>query len=336
VTLPVQDTLGMLSDNLRKRRSALPLSALKATAWARGLGIPRGGPVVLYTGQMFQMMPAINAMSRRLAKMENSWMAEYVGMARSLNKLVNLTGLMARGTAEDVRQYTAPLRNIAALLKEAGVAFGYLYEEDLYAGALAYDEGLDDTMRAHARFVYGVLKANGVREVITVDPHTLNMLKTVYPKVVDGYDLKVHSYLEVLAERGLPKGRDLGGEVTLHDSCIYARREGVLDQPRELLRQSGVRIREVDLSGKATQCCGGPAESLFPGKAHELAQKRMDQLVQCSPRIVTLCPLCLGNLVRVAPAGVTVQDISTVLTAARPASAPPRPAPAPLPAATAA
>jgi Fe-S oxidoreductase len=316
MTIPVGGTLGMLSDNLRKRKSALPLSARRATAWARGLGIPRGGPTVLYTGQMFQLMPAINAMSRRLSQLEDSRLAEYVGLARSLNKVVNLTGLIARGSASDVREYSAPLRNIAQLLRAAGVKFGYLYEQDLYAGALAYDEGLDDTLRAHARLVYGILRSNGVREAITVDPHTTNMLKTVFPKILDGYDIKVHSYLEVLAERGATDGRRPESMVTLHDSCIYARREGVLDQPRELLRRSGVGIREAELSGKATQCCGGPVESLFPGKAHEIAAKRMEQLVQCSPNIVTLCPLCLGNLRRVAPPGVDVQDISTVLVRA--------------------
>jgi Fe-S oxidoreductase len=325
----------MLSDNLRQRRSAMPMPARKATAWARGLGIPRGGPVVLYTGQMFQLMPAINAMSQRLAKMEGSRLAEYMSLARRVNKMVNLTGLIARGSPSDAREYNGFLRNIAGLLTRAGVAFGYLYEQDVYAGALAYDEGLDDTLRSHARFVYGILKANGVREVITVDPHTTNILRTVYPTVIDGYDLSVHSYLEVLAARAPSPGPKFDREVTVHDSCIYARREGVLEQPRELLRRRGVRVREAELSGAATRCCGGPIESLFPGKAHEIARTRMEQLAACSPSIVTLCPLCLGSLRRVAPAGVTVQDISTVLAQAAPEAPVARSAPAEPQAATA-
>ena len=327
--LPVDATLGMLSDNLRRRRSALPLSKRAATAWAKGLGIPRGGATVLYTGQMFQLMPSIEAMSRRLSSMENSWMARYVGFARRLNRLVNLTALIARRQPADVRTYTAPLRRIAQLLREAGVPFGYLYEEDVYAGALAYDEGLDDALRTHARWVYGILRANGVREVITVDPHTTDMLRTVYPKIIEGYDLRVRSYLEVLAERAPANARASGRTVTLHDSCIYARREGVREQPRALLRAAGVTIREAELSGKATQCCGGPIESLYPGKAHAIAQKRIDQLVRCSDQVVTLCPLCLGNLRRVAPPGVHVQDISEVLRADDPPAGAGIPATAP-------
>src|ERR1019366_7846957 len=82
--------------------------------------------------------------------------------------------------------------------------------------------------------VAGILRKHGVREVITVDPHTTTMLRTVYPKLVDGYDVHVRSYLEVLAERGLPVGVPLSGTVAIHDSCVYARYEGIVDEPRRL------------------------------------------------------------------------------------------------------
>ena len=65
--VPISSTLGMLDDNLRKRHSALPLSRRVATAWARGLHLPRGGETVLYTGQMWQMVPNINYMIHHLA-----------------------------------------------------------------------------------------------------------------------------------------------------------------------------------------------------------------------------------------------------------------------------
>ena len=64
--VPIKSTLGMLGDNLRKRHSALPIGRKAATAWTRGLDIPRGGEPVLYTGQMWQMVPAINAMAKTL------------------------------------------------------------------------------------------------------------------------------------------------------------------------------------------------------------------------------------------------------------------------------
>ena len=52
MSVPIGATLGIFADNTRLRKSVLPLSARKATAWARGLNLPVGGETVLYTGQM--------------------------------------------------------------------------------------------------------------------------------------------------------------------------------------------------------------------------------------------------------------------------------------------
>jgi Fe-S oxidoreductase len=286
------------------------------TEWTRGLDLPRGGPTVLYTGQMWQMVPAINAMSRQLGRYESARRTRLFRFARSMNRLVNLTPFLARTRAKDRRAYNERLRNIVRLLRSAGVEFGYLYEKDLYTGALAYDEGLDRVFAEHARYVYRTLKEAGVQRLITVDPHTTNMLRSVYPKVVPGYDLEVRSYLEVLAERRLAPVAKLGATVSLHDSCVYARYEGVIEPPRDLLAAGGVTLVQPELSGKLTFCCGGPLETLFPGKSSEIARRRVEQLSACSPKIVTACPLCLANLSRAAPAGVEVRDISEYLSEA--------------------
>ena len=315
--VPIKSTLGMLGDNLRKRHSALPIGRKAATAWTRGLDIPRGGETVLYTGQMWQMVPAINAMAGRLSKYEKSGSARLFGFARSMNKLVNLTPFLARSTPAERRAFDDRLRNIARLLKAAGVSFGYLYENDLYSGALAYDEGLDANFRVHANYVYRTMKAAGVKRVITVDPHTTNMLRSVYPKYVKGFDFQVQSYLEVLAERQLATQKRLDHRsATFHDSCVYARYEGVLEPPRQLLAGTGLTLAEPELSGKLTFCCGGPLETLFPGKSHEIATQRLAQLKGVNPKVITACPLCLANLSRAAPADVEVRDISDYLAEA--------------------
>jgi hypothetical protein len=322
--VPIASTLGILGDNLRKRKSALPLGRRAATAWTRGLDLPHGGETVLYTGQMWQMVPAINAMSRQLGKYEHSRNAWLFGVARSMNRLVNLTPLLAHTNPKERRAYNERLRNIARLLRAAGVEFGCLYEKDLYTGALAHDEGLDRAFVRHAQYVYRTLKENGVKRVITVDPHTTNMLRSVYPKLLPGFDLEVRSYLEVLAERKLKPVEKLGRTATMHDSCVYARYEGVIEQPRRLLAEGGVTLAEPELSGKLTFCCGGPLETLFPGKSAEIARRRLEQLSACSPKVVTACPLCLANLKRVAPAGVEVRDISDYLADAYLPAATPR------------
>jgi hypothetical protein len=312
--VPIESTLGMLADNLRKRRSALPIGKRSVTGWAKGLGIPRGGETVLYTGQMWQMVPTINAMSRQLGKYgESPYAARLFGFARSMNRIVNLTPLIAHASAKDRRTFEQRLRDIARLLRAADVTFGYLYEDDLYVGALAHDEGLDRGFLRHARYVHSVLVRHGVKKVITVDPHTTNILRTVYPKILPEFDIQVASYLEVLASHPPAARRQLGLTAAIHDSCIYARSEGVLEQPRRLLTAGGIILGEPDLSGKLTFCCGGPLETLFPQKSAEVARRRLQQLERVDRRVVTMCPLCLANLGRVAPPEDSIRDVSEYL-----------------------
>ena len=308
--LPVRDVVGILADNLRLRGSGLPIPARRATAWARDLGIARGGETVLYTGQMYQLIPYIERLVRLEQRLGDSPLARFSGVARRANRLVNGVAVVARPGASERAEYDRVPANVARLLQKAGVAFGYLYEDDLYSGALAHDLGADEAVAAHARRVVGILRKHGVRELITIDPHTTTMLRTVYPKLVEGYDVRVRSYLEVLAERGLPMGVPLSGTVTIHDSCVYARYEGIVDEPRRLLASAGLTVAEPENAGTSTWCCGGPAESLFPATAAAIAGKRVAQLRAVAPDCVTMCPICLVNLRKAADGTMRLRDIS--------------------------
>lgn len=314
--LPIGDTVGILADNLRIRKSVLPVPAKSTVAWAKGLGLAMGGETILYTGRMYQLIPYIEALNKVQEKIEDSWIAELIKFGRVINRLINISALMALPSKSMRESCGRILVNIARLLRKAGVEFGYLYEEDLYAGALVYDLGADDVLEAHARRVVDIFKKYRVKKVITVDPHTTHMLRSVYPILIRGYDLQVKSYLEVLAERDLKPRRELRLEAAIHDSCLYARHENVLQEQRTLLDKAGIDLREPVDSGKFTFCCGGPAESLFPRKAKENAKKRVDQIKKVSFRAVTMCPICLVNLQKAAGGEIQVEDISGYLVQA--------------------
>lgn len=316
MSLPIGDILGILVDNLRLRESVLPLSKRRISAWADGLGIKEGGETIIYTGHMYQLIPSIKVMAGKMMGLENSSLTRYFWLGRLANKAVNLAPFMGGPLAEEQARYNNYLRNITMLLKEAGVDFGCLFDKELYTGALIFDQGIDHVFEMHAQRVYRLFKKNRVRRVITVDPHTTNMLRTIYPKFISGYDLEVKSYLEVLCEQNIDAKAQLDIDLAIHDSCVYARHEGITKEPRLLLERAGARLHEPELSARLTHCCGGPIESLFPGKAHKIAKKRMDQLAECSDKITTMCPICLINLEKAAKNDVTVKDISDYLAAA--------------------
>ncbi len=315
--LPTGDVIGLMVDNLKRRKTVFPISPRKAAAWARDLGIPRGGETVLYTGSLYQLLPYMVAAVKNMELMENSILSRMVTVGRFFNRFINVSAFIARPSGADVKRYGGIIRNIARLLQAAGVGFGYLYEDELYAGALAYDMGADAAFEAHAKLVYDGLKQHGVRSLITIDPHTTNMLRSVYPNLIDGYDLEVKSYLEVLAATDVKPVREVSGRVAVHDSCVYARYEGVIDEPRELLTRAGYSVLEPNEARKLTHCCGGPIESLFPGTAHEIGKKRVQQLAAChADGVATMCPICMATLQKAAGAEVRIDDISGYLAKA--------------------
>ena len=272
----------------------MPMSSRKATKWAAGLDLPMGGETVLYTGHMYQMIPTLKTVAKMTSMLEDHWLGKSFVIGRTLNKFVNLSRFIPRFHSKEQKRYDEYLRNIVRLLRAANVGtFGYLYKKELYTGALVRDLGVDDVFESHAKKVHERLKKHGVKRVITVDPHTTDMLRNVYPEVIPGYDVEVKSYLEVLRE------------------------QDVVDEPRHLLERAGTTIHEPEYSGNMTFCCGGPAESLFPSKAHEIADKRMEQLVDTGHDVVTMCPICLFNLESAAGEnGVAVEDISEYLVKA--------------------
>jgi Fe-S oxidoreductase len=316
--LPIAPVLGVLVDNLKKRKSVLPLSPRKATGWAVGLGIPMGGDTVIYTGHMYQIMPALMSLERITLMFEDHWMGKFFGIGRTMNKFINLSWFSSRADSVEQEGYDKRLGNIVRLLRAANVKdFGYLYGEELYAGALVHDLGADDVFEKQAHRLHKMLKKRGVKRVITVDPHTTDVLRNIYPKILPGYDVEVKSYLEVLAEQDPEPKTSLESDIVIHDSCIYARYLDMVDQPRWLLEKAGAAIREPEYSGKLTFCCGGPAESLFPSKARDIAAKRMEQLASIGQDVAAMCPICLFNLRNAAEGeDVAVRDISEYLVRA--------------------
>ncbi len=312
MSLPINHIIGLLSDNLKLRKSVLPLSKKSVTNWAKGLNIPKTGERVLYTGHMYQLMPSIAFLGKIIGMLENSALNKTLGLGRFFNKIINVSMFITWPSRKMRNLYDKRLRNIAEMLTKSGIEYGYLYGKEMYTGALIYDMGVDDVFIKHAHRVYQMLKDKGVTSVITVDPHTTEMLREIYPKYIKDYKLEVKSYLEVLNEVDIKLDNIPDKEVVVHDSCVYARGLDVLDQPVNLLEKAGVNILEFNDSKKLTQCCGGPIESLFPAKSVEIAKKRVSQLNKNGCKeIVSMCPICLFNLQHAAEGTeIQVKDIS--------------------------
>lgn len=317
MSLPTADVVGILSDNLRLRGSVVPISRRAATHWARDLALPRGGPTVVYTGQMYQLMPYLEGLAAAERRLEGTKLARFSRLGRQVNRLVNISGFLVRPRAADRARFEKVLVDIVMTLRANAIDVGYLYGDDLCSGALIHDLGGDgEVLRVQAERIRDRLHKHGVRQVITVDPHTTTMMRSVLPSLVGGFGVRVRSYLEVLAEVRPAVREALEGETTLHAPCVYAQTEGVIDQPRRLLRSAGMTLQEPGNAGALTWCCGGTAEMLDRQKAEATAHERVAQSGRAAPSVVTMCPVCLVNLQKTVGPTTRFTDISHYLRVA--------------------
>ncbi|MCE4605776.1 MAG: (Fe-S)-binding protein [Desulfurococcales archaeon] len=319
----IREIISFVSENTRRTNLPLPAPKDALYKWAGDVRPPRRGDYMLYTGGLYQLIPYINSLVSQLEVLTDRRKTGALALrfAKTFSKLIDLSKI-AKPRKEDVAYADSILRGIIALLNSAGVTYGYLYEDDMYSGILLHDMGLEQDFSEHARKVYDRLRGHNASKVITVDPHTTYALKELYPRYVDNYNLEVVNYLELLYERQqegkLRFASGDKGEVVIHDPCYYARFLEILDPPRKLLEAAGYHVLEPRRTRKMTYCCGGPIESLSPKLALKISETRVKELLEKSPRIVTLCPICYANLSRSTPTNSTIRDIALYLSGALP------------------
>ena len=171
-------------------------------------------------------------------------------------------------------------------------------------GVLGYKEGLKKQQEEfRKRFPY--------KEFICMCTTCVFFITKNYP------DLKPRYVIEEIAER-LPhyKAKKLGLKVTYHDPCNLARGLGMVNEPREILKQIGVEVVELPTYGKQAECCGGGGGLLATDKSlsERLAEKRLNQAMEIGVKtLVTLCPTCEFNIGNVAKKNGGKLEVKNVL-----------------------
>ena len=109
--------------------------------------------------------------------------------------------------------------------------------------------------------------------------------------------------------------------VTYHDPCHASRGQGIIEQPREILRATaGIEYRELP---EADWCCGGAGS--YALAHYDLSRKVLDRKIDNvestgATLLVTSCPACIIHLsygVRQRGLPVRVCHISELLAAVK-------------------
>ncbi len=269
--------------------------------WAKGLNFEKSD-TLLYTGNMYQLM----AYSKRLVEFLKDKEDLMFQGSKIIAKKPSLIKIFRYFYDEEfMEKMESYLRNIYKLLKEAGVKFNYLFEDEPYPGTMIFDFGYLEEFSEYAKKVTEIFKKNEIKRIIVIDPHTYDILKNEYPKYVKNFDFEIIYYLDLL--RNL-EFKNIDEELTYHEPCHFIRRLNY-DYSKTLLSKIG-KLKMPDRNGKNTFCCGGPDEMLYPKMAEKVSLIRYGELKETgAKKIITACPICYANLAK----NGTVIDISEFL-----------------------
>lgn len=209
------------------------------------------------------------------------------------------------------------LRSLFLVLRSQGVRFGVLAKERC-TGDPARRTGNEYIFQQLAAWNIEALEAAGPKKIVTSCPHCLKTLGDDYRRL--GFNAEVvHSSVFVAdLTRGMQSNVETCESVTFHDPCYLGRYGGHVDEPRELLRRCGARIREPERTRTNPFCCGAGGGLLFRDTEEEgrrVGDVRFEQLrATGAETVVTACPFCtimLKGAQASAQTGTEVVDIMT-------------------------
>ena len=322
--------LTYLADNIITRQNILGITREQRARWARNLDLPRQAETIFFAGCGYQFSAQLEVLMSLVRGIDKSVIGAELPMhfASFQKKLgLNLPGIYSNVLSRGGETEVKPLEAAVKVLRNLGIQPGYLAEDEPCCGAPLHQAGLQTKFAENARRAYRTLKSSGVKRVIGIVPYCTHALVKLFPLYVDGYDLEVRHFLEIVAEKissyKLRFPRKV--RVTYHDPCQLVRFMSLIEEPRRILKAiEGIELVETDWTkGEWATCCGGGGgfETVFPELSQVLAVNRVTELLETRPDIiVTHCPGCImqlkDGLRQLKVDGVEVLDLSQVVAMA--------------------
>jgi Fe-S oxidoreductase len=232
------------------------------------------------------------------------------------------------GSYDEVGQKMA--RSVGSLLAEMGVSTGILGAEETCDGNEVKTLGETGLFTKLTEDNILKFKIKGVKKIVTLDPHALNVFKREYPKL--GGKFEVFHYTEILSglikEERIPLS-DYQARVTYHDPCYLGRHNLIYDPPRDVLKAiPGLELVEMRRNRESAFCCGGGGGNFFtdmvgPGQESPARVRVREALDTGAEIIAVACPQCakmLGDALKSEEKedSVEVLDIAEIVKRARP------------------
>ena len=319
-----------LADNIITRQNILGVTKEQGARWARGLELPARAETVFFAGCGYQYSGQMEALMSLIKDIDRSFVGAELPLrlAQFQKKLgLNLPAAYGNIFSRGEKDKAKPLEAAVTVLRKLGIRPGYLAANEPCCGAPLHHAGLQTKFAENARRAYQTMKTAGVRQIISIVPYCTHALQKLFPLYVEGYDIEVRHFLEIVAERlpSLKLSFPRKVRAAYHDPCQLVRYLRLIEEPRRILNAiEGIELVETAWTkGEWATCCGGGGgfEAVFPELSQILAVNRAKELMETKPDIiVTHCPGCVmqlkDGLRQLKIEGVEVLDLVEIIAMA--------------------
>jgi len=306
--LKLPKTILLLRENILKTMHPLGLSSSDCSPWCE----KNAKETILYTGCLYSTMQILLSKEKYITLLTADPDRDL--MASLASFMVKIKPIYRKFIGVDGGRIIKIVEMALEILERIGIEVGCLKNEP-YPGMLLLELGFLEDFKSYSFRVYKYLKEEGVKKIITLDPHVYELMKFVYPKYVPDYDIEVLNILDIIldaAEKGILRFKKSEETITYHDPCHYSKSEyrRIIDEPRRLLKLMGFKIVEPFRSRNLSMCCGGPIETYFSTLAREVAKRRFKELNKTGAKYVSVaCPICLTSFLSISKDKSKILDI---------------------------
>jgi len=198
-------------------------------------------------------------------------------------------------------RYKKVMQHFVKILNHLNVNYAVLGTEESDSGDLARRAGNEMLFQMQAITNVELLKAYNVKKIITCDPHDFNTLKHEYSDFGAEFEVIHHTEFidNMIKNKKLKLNSDLfkGKKVTFHDPCYLGRINGIVCQPRNIIKALNSEVVEMERYGKNSFCCGAGGGQMFKEAekgTKEIFIERTEEAIKTNADfIVTACPFCM-------------------------------------------
>ncbi len=195
-----------------------------------------------------------------------------------------------------------------SVLNKADVNYAVLGNEEKCCGDPARRAGNEYLFQMMASENIETLKRYKFKKIVMTCPHGLNLFKNEYDDIskligaeFEMPDVVHHSqFIEELISNGkISINHKNSKDVTFHDPCYLGRHNGIYEAPRNVIKKTGMTIKEMKNSKSNSFCCGGGGSLMWAEETQgeRINHVRTDEIIKSgTDTVCTSCPFCANML----------------------------------------